>query len=225
MDYLDHVEIDRHVSWRAFEAMAARQEDEAGAADRPGRRTLIRISHSAGDDILMVGREIGGRSAGSARRGRRARSHSACGPICVRSMSPSRRRMVLARQCGRSARRRSDRDERDSATTEAGQSAARAWFEGLQDRIIAALEKLEDDAPGPLRAKVRARPFRAQAVARIDHVRRARRRRAHGDAQRPRLRKGGRACLHGFRHLRRRNSPARYRAPRPIRASGHREFR
>jgi coproporphyrinogen III oxidase len=35
------------------------------------------------------------------------------------------------------------------ATLEARQLAASAWFEGVQARIIAALEKLEDEAPGP----------------------------------------------------------------------------
>jgi tRNA (cytidine/uridine-2'-O-)-methyltransferase len=59
MDYLDHVEIARHISWRAFEAWRA----------GTGRRLLVLSTKAAlpyfdfefaPDDILLVGRESAG---------------------------------------------------------------------------------------------------------------------------------------------------------------------
>lgn len=51
-------------------------------------------------------------------------------------------------------------------------AAARAWFEALQDRIIAALEALEDDCAGPYAAAACAAPgrFARTAWARRDHT-------------------------------------------------------
>src|SRR6202012_5003570 len=59
MDYLDHVALDRHISWRAFESWRT-----------PTRRRLLLLSTNADcaycdfsyrpDDILLVGRESAG---------------------------------------------------------------------------------------------------------------------------------------------------------------------
>jgi coproporphyrinogen III oxidase len=56
------------------------------------------------------------------------------------------------------------------ATLEARQRAARAWFEGLQVRMIAVLEKLEDEAPGPFAPDARAPGrFAVNPWSRVDH--------------------------------------------------------
>lgn len=51
-------------------------------------------------------------------------------------------------------------------------SAARAWFEALQDRIIAALESLEDACPGPFDPEAPAAPgrFTRKPWTRTDHT-------------------------------------------------------
>jgi coproporphyrinogen III oxidase len=56
------------------------------------------------------------------------------------------------------------------ATLEARQRAASAWFEGLQGKAIAALESLEDEAPGPFAPDARAPGrFVAKPWSRVDH--------------------------------------------------------
>src|ERR1035438_8845146 len=56
------------------------------------------------------------------------------------------------------------------ATLEARKLAASAWFEDLQVKVIAALEKLEDEAPGPFApdAQTPGR-FVVKPWTRIDH--------------------------------------------------------
>ena len=50
MDYLDAVNVTRHISWRAFEEWRA----------PTGRRLVLLSTSAAPDDILMVGRESAG---------------------------------------------------------------------------------------------------------------------------------------------------------------------
>ena len=91
----------------------------------------------------------------------------------------------------------------------ARKTEARAWFEKLQDRLIAAFEALEDaGSPFPAssaernRRPGRGRPFRPKAVEPHRPHGRARRRRHHGDAARSRLREGRHSRLDGARQLR-----------------------
>ena len=49
------------------------------------------------------------------------------------------------------------------------QAAARAWFEALQDRLVAAFERLEDEAPGPFAAETAPGRFARSPWARTDH--------------------------------------------------------
>ena len=61
------------------------------------------------------------------------------------------------------------------------QTAAKAWFDSLRDRICAAFELLEDEAPGELYP---GEPGRFELTA---WDRAGRRRRGHGHAARPLL--------------------------------------
>ena len=57
------------------------------------------------------------------------------------------------------------------AAIEARQRAAAAWFEGLQAKMIAALEKLEDEAPGPFESDAQAPGrFVVEPWSRVDHL-------------------------------------------------------
>jgi len=57
------------------------------------------------------------------------------------------------------------------ATLEARQRAASAWFEGLQVKMIDALEKLEDEAPGPFAPDAQAPGrFAVKPWSRVDHL-------------------------------------------------------
>ena len=86
----------------------------------------------------------------------------------------------------------------DLNVIEARKGSARASFETLRDRIVAAFEEIEDalpaggplsDGPGPVRAHA-LEPHRPQ--------RQAGRRRRHGDDEGPRVREGRRARLAVF---------------------------
>ena len=61
MDYLEQVDLVRHVSFDAFEAWRqSRARQAIGAADHAGRGRTISISSFAPGDIVMVGRESAG---------------------------------------------------------------------------------------------------------------------------------------------------------------------
>ena len=85
----------------------------------------------------------------------------------------------------------------DASLIETRKDRARAWFETLRDRIVAAVEELEDALPAgaPLGDRAAGR-FVRKPWNRTDHSGAGRRRR-HGDDERPRLRKSRRPCLDG----------------------------
>ena len=64
MDYLDHVPIERHMSWRAFEEWRGAQRAQSGGArlillSTKASLTYTQFAYQPGD-ILMVGRESAG---------------------------------------------------------------------------------------------------------------------------------------------------------------------
>jgi tRNA (cytidine/uridine-2'-O-)-methyltransferase len=59
MDYLDHVAIERHASWRAFSAWRGGAERRLVLLTTGAQETLWRFAFRRGD-ILMVGRESAG---------------------------------------------------------------------------------------------------------------------------------------------------------------------
>ena len=212
MDYLDHVEIERHVSWTAFEAWRAARAAPPGAAVDPRANAPIRISPM----LPATSCSSGGKPRGCRRPSMpppTPASSFRCGRTCARSMSRWQRRSYLAEALRQIGATEGGRDERTTRHDER-RSAARAWFESLQDRIVAAFESLEDECPGPFACRGLAPGrFERQALDAHRPERRARRRRAHGPAQRPRLREGGRARLDGLRpfsrRIRRANSRCR----------------
>jgi tRNA (cytidine/uridine-2'-O-)-methyltransferase len=59
MDYLDHVEIDRHVSWRAFSQWRRGNGKRLVLLTTRAEETLWDFAFH-GDDVIMVGRESAG---------------------------------------------------------------------------------------------------------------------------------------------------------------------
>ncbi len=59
MDYLDHVRIERHVSWRAFEDWRATNGRRLALLSTRGETPYTEFAFSPGD-IVMVGRESAG---------------------------------------------------------------------------------------------------------------------------------------------------------------------
>jgi tRNA (cytidine/uridine-2'-O-)-methyltransferase len=59
MDYLDHVRIDRHISWRAFEDWRATKGRRLALLTTRGDLAYTDFAFAAGD-IIMVGRESAG---------------------------------------------------------------------------------------------------------------------------------------------------------------------
>jgi tRNA (cytidine/uridine-2'-O-)-methyltransferase len=59
MDYLDHVEIDRHVSWRAFSQWRRDNRKRLVLLTTRAQETLWDFAFHA-DDVIMVGRESAG---------------------------------------------------------------------------------------------------------------------------------------------------------------------
>ena len=59
MDYLDHVEIERHVSWTAFEAWRAARGRRLVLLSTRAERAYTDFAYAVGD-ILLVGRETAG---------------------------------------------------------------------------------------------------------------------------------------------------------------------
>ena len=105
-------------------------------------------------------------------------------------------------------------------------SAARAWFETLRDRIVAAFEAIEDALPAgaPLADQPR-RPVRAHAMEPHRPQRRARRRRRHGDDARAACSRRSACTSRPCSANSRRNSARTFPAPPTIRASSPPAFR
>jgi tRNA (cytidine/uridine-2'-O-)-methyltransferase len=59
MDYLDHVDVERHVSWAQFEAWRAAAGRRLVLLTTTGETVYTRFAFRA-DDVLMVGRESAG---------------------------------------------------------------------------------------------------------------------------------------------------------------------
>ncbi len=59
MDYLDHVAIERHVSWRAFEAWRQESGRRLVLLSTKAAQTYTDFAYAPGD-ILLVGRESAG---------------------------------------------------------------------------------------------------------------------------------------------------------------------
>jgi len=59
MDYLDHVEIDRHVSWRAFSQWRRDNEKRLVLLTTKAEESLWDFAFQR-DDVIMVGRESAG---------------------------------------------------------------------------------------------------------------------------------------------------------------------
>lgn len=59
MDYLDYVDVERHVSWTAFEAWRAAQRRRLVLLSTHAERIYTDFAYAAGD-ILLVGRETAG---------------------------------------------------------------------------------------------------------------------------------------------------------------------
>ncbi len=55
------------------------------------------------------------------------------------------------------------------STLEARKAQAKAWFEALQTRILAAFEALEDEAPGPFAGAAEPGRFKLTPWTRVDH--------------------------------------------------------
>jgi len=103
----------------------------------------------------------------------------------------------------------------DDLAPDQRKTKTRAWFEALQERIIAACETLETEASGPFAPLHGARPVCRDALDADGPFRRRRRRRSHGGSRRPRLREDGGPYLDRVRHL-----PGRVRGPDSRRGGG-----
>ena len=82
MDYLDHVNIERHVSWREFEDWRAAKGRRLALLSTRGDTAYTDFIFQPGD-IVMVGREIGRRPDEVHAAPRRACAFR-CAPGCVR---------------------------------------------------------------------------------------------------------------------------------------------
>ena len=74
MDYLDAVVLVRHPSWRDFEDWRRQQRHRLVLFTTAATASYLDHRFEP-DDILLFGREIGGRAARRARRGRRSSGH------------------------------------------------------------------------------------------------------------------------------------------------------
>ena len=63
MDYLDTVTLVRHSSWQAFEAWRRAENHRLLLLTTAGPRSYLDFAYRPGD-ILLVGREFGGRAPG-----------------------------------------------------------------------------------------------------------------------------------------------------------------
>ncbi len=166
MDYLGHVHLTQHASWRAFSEWRA--ENRARLVLLTTRAPLAYTDlHYAAGDVLLVGREVG-RRAGRGARGRRCKRPDSAGAGFA--LAQCRDRGGDGRWRGAAPNPWRCREAGTlSPSLEARQSDARIWFEALQDRIIGALEALESEAPRRNGANAAPGRFVKKRWQRTDH--------------------------------------------------------